>query len=229
MSNVICTYGDEPNSEVQLAINVIAKQCTAFVYHSTPILQRCVPVNPVPIDVLVDAASVYGNETVPGTDISANDIVNNGRTITMQIVADLVSSKWIIVGSVGASVIVCLVYLVLMRYFAPVLVWITIVSSNIVLAGLAVWLYFYWRSFEKFYYGLEESLRTDMQTWELWGLLAAFCVTCFLAIAILLICIFLRKRITIAIEIIREAAKAIGAMPLISTATDLNTTQCFIL
>lgn len=224
MSNVICTYGDDPANEVELGIQITAQKCTMFLYHSTPLLQRCVPVNPVPVDVLVDAALQYGgDETIPGTEVSANDIINNGRTVTMQIIADLVSSQWIILGATFVSLVVCFAYLILMRYFARTIIWITILSSTLVLAGLSIWLYFYWQSFQSFYYGMDESLRTDMQTWELRGLLAAFIIAATLTVVILLITIFLRKRISIAIEIIREAAKAIGAMPLIGKFFDFNT------
>jgi choline transporter-like protein 2/4/5 len=65
--------------------------------------------------------------------------MNSGRTVTMQVVADLVASQWIIVGSTFASVIVCFVYIVLMRYFARVMVWATILVTNLVLGALYNW------------------------------------------------------------------------------------------
>jgi choline transporter-like protein 2/4/5 len=220
MDNAICTYDDYPNSETELIIQVVSKQCSSFVYSSQPILQRCVPTNPIPLETLVSAAQTYGgNETVPGTGVSANEIMNSGRTVTMQVVADLVTSKWIIVGSTFASVVVCFVYIILLRYFARVMVWATILLTNAVLGALGVWLYFYFRDFEAYYYAIEESLRTDMQTWELRGILAALCVVGLMFVVIFLVSVFLRKRIAIAIEITREAAKAIGSMPLIGMSS----------
>jgi choline transporter-like protein 2/4/5 len=227
LTNVICTYDDYPETETELTIQVVSKKCSSFVYHSTPILQRCVPVNPVPLEVLVSAGQAYGNETVPGTGVSANEIINSGRTVTMQVVADLLTSKWIIVGSTFASVVVCFVYIILMRYFARIMVWATILVTNGVLGALGVWLYFYWRDFQDYYYAIDESLRTDLQTWELRGILAALVVVALAFVVILLITVFLRKRIAIAVEITREAAKAIGSMPLIGISM-LNLTPSIL-
>jgi hypothetical protein len=59
-----------------------------------------------------------------------------------------------------------------------------------------------------------------MQTWELRGILAALIIVGLMFLVIFLVTVFLRKRIMIAIEITREAAKAMGSMPLIGTCSN---------
>lgn len=93
------------------------------------------------------------------------------------------------------------------------MVWITLVLTNFLLIGLTVWLYYYWKDTKAIFDALDPTLRTNEMQWQVTGVFAAFIVAAILEGILLIITIFLRSRINIAIQIIKEASKAVTAMP----------------
>ncbi|MGH0152970.1 UNVERIFIED_CONTAM: hypothetical protein FKN15_023855 [Acipenser sinensis] len=107
------------------------------------------------------------------------NVVLEARQVAMKIFEDYtVSWHWILLGLVIAMVI-SLIFVVLLRFLAGIMVWVMIVLVLLVLG-----------------YGEEQySL-----------LLAAVIILCIIEVVIILLLIFLRKRIVIAIALIKEAS-----------------------
>ncbi|CAG9110335.1 unnamed protein product [Plutella xylostella] len=134
--------------------------------------------------------------------------------LSSQIVEDLVQSRWYLAGALVGVVVLCLVYIVLLRWVVAPVVWTSIVG---LLALLGFSLYLCYRNYE--YYlanpvsliqttnlkGYAQSIFASHRTWL--ALLVALAV---LLVVLTLMVIFLRNRITIAIALIGEGSKAVS-------------------
>jgi hypothetical protein len=94
-------------------------------------------------------------------------------------------------------------------------VWLFILIANIVVCALAVWLYTLWQDKERWFSSIPESLRLDNQVWEVKGTMAAFIIVSIIAVILVLITIAIRKKIKLAIEVVRIASQSISAMPIV--------------
>uniref|UniRef100_A0A7N6BWS9 Choline transporter-like protein n=1 Tax=Anabas testudineus TaxID=64144 RepID=A0A7N6BWS9_ANATE len=145
------------------------------------------------------------------------DIVNgfNAKEIGVRIFEDFASSwPWILLGLLIAMV-VSLLFLLLLRFTAPVMVWVLIIG--VLGAGAyGIW-HCYWEyanyksaSATITNVGFTTNLQVYLQVQETW--LAFLIIISVVEAILLLTIIFLRTRILIAIALIQESSKAIGHM-----------------
>uniref|UniRef100_A0A8C4F073 Choline transporter-like protein n=1 Tax=Dicentrarchus labrax TaxID=13489 RepID=A0A8C4F073_DICLA len=145
------------------------------------------------------------------------DIVNgfNAREIGVRIFEDFASSwPWILIGLLIAMV-VSMLFLLLLRFTAPVMVWVLIIG--VLAAGAyGIW-HCYWE-YDNYKQasstisdiGFTTNFSVYLQVQETW---LAFLIIISVAEAIILLTIiFLRNRILIAIALIQESSKAISHM-----------------
>ncbi|XP_062291375.1 choline transporter-like protein 4 [Scomber scombrus] len=196
--------------------------CPYFYTPTTSVLGRCLP----DLKVLSDIPSSYSN--IPHLPGSVNDtiqtllngtadIVNgfNAREIGVRIFEDFASAwPWILVGLVIAMV-VSLLFLLLLRFTAPVMVWVLIVG--VLAAGAyGIW-HCYWE-YDNYNrasasindIGFTTNFNVYLQVKETW--LAFLIIISVVEAILLLTLIFLRTRILIAIALIQESSKAISHM-----------------
>ncbi|XP_071373744.1 choline transporter-like protein 4, partial [Centroberyx affinis] len=185
-------------------------------------LGRCLP----NIAALGDVPSYFSeipglspviNDTVNTIKNGTGDIVNgfNAREIGVRIFEDFASSwPWILIGLLIAMV-VSMLFLLLLRFTAPVMVWVLIIG--VLGAGAyGIW-HCYWEynnyktaSATITDIGFTTNFNVYLQVQETW---LAFLIIISVAEAIILLTIiFLRTRILIAIALIQEASKAISHM-----------------
>ncbi|XP_023127017.1 choline transporter-like protein 4 isoform X1 [Amphiprion ocellaris] len=205
-----------------LSIQQIVDQelCPFFYIPTTPVLGRCLPD--------ASALSVIPSyfSTVPGLPSSINETANtitngtwdvvNGfstRDIGMRIFEDFASSwPWILVGLLIAM-LVSMLFLLLLRFIAPIMVWVLIIGV-LVAGAYGIW-HCYWE-YENFKdtsisdVGLTTNFKTYLQVQETW--LTFLIIISVVEVIILLTVIFLRTRILIAIALIQESSKAISHM-----------------
>ncbi|KAJ7428412.1 hypothetical protein BTVI_00688 [Pitangus sulphuratus] len=144
------------------------------------------------------------------------NVVLETRQLAMKIFEDYtVSWYWIIIGLVIAMV-ASLVFIVLLRFLAGIMVWVMIVMVILVL-GYGIFHCYMEYAKLKGEAGSDVSLadlgfQTDLrvylhlrQTW-----LAFLIILCVLELVIVLLLVFLRKRILIAIALIKEASRSGG-------------------
>ncbi|NXD46569.1 CTL2 protein, partial [Copsychus sechellarum] len=200
------------------------KECPAMLIPSTPLARRCFPAIQAKKGVIM-----VGNETTydDGRGRRRNvtellegarkaNVVLETRQLAMKIFEDYtVSWYWIIIGLVIAMV-ASLIFIVLLRFLAGVMVWVMIVMVILVL-GYGIFHCCMEYAKLKGEAGSDVSLadlgfQTDLrvylhlrQTW-----LAFLIILCVLELVIVLLLIFLRKRILIAIALIKEASRAVG-------------------
>ncbi|ERE75842.1 choline transporter-like protein 2 isoform 2, partial [Cricetulus griseus] len=154
--------------------------CPAVIIPSKPLFQRCFPAIHTNRGVLM-----VGNETTyedgHGTRKNITELVEGAkranmvleaRELAMQIFEDYtVSWYWIVIGLVIAMVL-SLLFIILLRFLAGIMVWVMIVMVVLVLGYVII--------------------------------------LSILEVVIILLLIFLRKRILIAIALIKEASRAVG-------------------
>ncbi|KAI9202888.1 plasma-membrane choline transporter-domain-containing protein [Polychytrium aggregatum] len=211
LSNAICVYGyPRPTTQNELSFAIQQRLCAPYIYAGEPLLGRCVPSQPIPSQVLQSASQ---NITVGSTvvDFDVGKLLAQGKTLLAQVMAD-VSQTWSwLVGGVFIAVLVSGLWLVGMRWFAGPFVWLSVVISNLAVASGAVVLAVSVKmknddavAEDPTLSGLDPSLR---------GLLAATIVVAIIALILMAISLALRKEISLAIEVIKEAALAIQRMP----------------
>lgn len=138
------------------------------------------------------------------------------HVLSAQIVQDLVQSRWYMAGGVVAVIVICFIYICLLRWVVAPVVWLSI-GGFFALLGFAVYLcyknYKYYldnpihMSSTTNLLGYTQSMFTKHQTW-----LAILIIAAITLVVMLLIVIFLRGRIVIAIALIREGSKAVTAI-----------------
>ncbi|XP_034747160.1 choline transporter-like protein 4 [Etheostoma cragini] len=196
--------------------------CPFFHIPTIPVLGRCLP----DISALGRIPPQFSN--IPGLPSSVNDtvgmimngtgdIVNgfNAREIGVRIFEDFASSwPWILLGLLIAMV-VSMLFLLLLRFTAPVMVWVLIIG--VLGAGAyGIW-HCYWEyanykqaSATISNIGFTTNFKVYLQVQETW--LAFLIIISVVEAILLLTLIFLRTRILIAIALIQESSKAISHM-----------------
>jgi choline transporter-like protein 2/4/5 len=188
---------NNPNCECTYAEDKVMPQVCFVRYESTPIMRRCIPSNKALIspEMKAEAAKV-------------DDLVTRAM--------DDVQRGWKAVAISGAiALLLGFVWLVILRWLAGVMVWVTILAC---LAGCAA-LSFY--TFNEGNTRVAAALALDPQdpdkTRNAKGI--QILSYCFFGVTgiLILITLFMFKRIQIAIEIIKLAGKALNAMPFLIT------------
>uniref|UniRef100_A0A8C3MZM4 Choline transporter-like protein n=1 Tax=Geospiza parvula TaxID=87175 RepID=A0A8C3MZM4_GEOPR len=207
------------------ALNVLKdRECPAMLIPSTPLARRCFPAIQAKKGVIMvgnkttyeDGWGNHRNVTELLEGAKKANVVLETRQLAMKIFEDYtVSWYWIIIGLVIAMV-ASLIFIVLLRFLAGIMVWVMIVMVILVL-GYGIFHCYMEYAKLKGEAGSDVSLtdlgfQTDLrvylhlrQTW-----LAFLIILCVLELVIVLLLIFLRKRILIAIALIKEASRAVG-------------------
>ncbi|XP_058381686.1 choline transporter-like protein 2 isoform X1 [Diceros bicornis minor] len=198
--------------------------CPAVIVPSTPLARRCFPAIRTHKGVLmVGNETTYENghgswknitELVEGAK-KAN-VVLEARQLAMRIFEDYtVSWYWIVIGLVIAMVI-SLLFIILLRFLAGIMVWVMIVMVILVLGyGIFHCYMEYARlrgeagsDISLVDLGFQTDLRVYLHLRQTW--MAFMIILSILEVIIILLLIFLRKRILIAIALIKEASRAVG-------------------
>ncbi|KAK0130732.1 Choline transporter-like protein 2 [Merluccius polli] len=149
-------------------------------------------------------------------DRRKSNMVVEARQVAMRIFEDYtVSWYWILLGLVIAMV-VSLIFIVLLRYLAGVMIWVMIVSVILV---IAYGIYHCYAEFAALKgqpgaditirdLGLQTDFSIYLQIKQTW--LAFMIILAIVEVVIILLLIFLRKRVLIAIALIKEASRAVG-------------------
>lgn len=200
------------------------RKCPSFLVPSKTFLGRCVPTFGLEADNNLTNMQVEMMKTLDGSNVESEKLKKGLEFIMKAIdamgrfdrlMAELSSNWWkILLGFVFAMVI-SFIYIMLMKVCCKAMVWISIVLSVVTLVGATA--FCWWQ-----YFDLGEDEETNLppvvsslsaykfnrDTW----LVAAIILSVF-TLVFLLVLLFVIKRIQIAIELIEEASKAVGAMP----------------
>ncbi|XP_056598029.1 choline transporter-like protein 4 isoform X2 [Triplophysa dalaica] len=206
------------------AMEIINRElCPYFNMPTSSVLGRCLPsftgdaYNPSNIPSNFSIQGMNANQSVSALLNATGDLVNgfNAKDVGLRIFEDFAKSwQWIVAGLVIAMV-VSVFFLLLLRFTAPILVWVLIVGV------LAVGAFGIWYCYNEYMslaassltfnnVGFSTNVDVYLQVRDTW--LAFLIILCIVEAILLLALIFLRTRIFIAIALIQETSKALGHM-----------------
>ncbi|KAM9311288.1 choline transporter-like protein 2 [Gastrophryne carolinensis] len=219
-----CRYGFNNFSKSPVEV-LRDRDCPAMITPSKPFTRRCFPAINIKKGVVMvgnettfDDGSGQRNRNVSDLVEGAKkaNVVLEARQVAMKIFEDYtVSWYWIILGLVIAMLI-SLVFVVLLRFLAGIMVWVMIL---LVIAVMGYGIFHCYMEYAALKgnpgsdvglkdIGFQTDLRVYLHLRETW--LAFMIILCILEVVIILLLIFLRKRIMIAIALIKEASRAVG-------------------
>uniref|UniRef100_A0A4W5NTY7 Choline transporter-like protein n=1 Tax=Hucho hucho TaxID=62062 RepID=A0A4W5NTY7_9TELE len=199
--------------------------CPSMLMSSKPFTRRCLPA----LSTMKGGVVVVGNETSfdngKGGKVNATDfldaskksnVVVEARQVAMRIFEDYtVSWYWILIGLVIAMV-VSLIFIVLLRYLAGIMIWVMIVMVILVIGYGIFHCAMEYRSLKGEPgsdvtirdLGLQTDFSVYLQIRQTW--LAFMIILSIVEVVVILLLVFLRKRVLIAIALIKEASRAVG-------------------
>ncbi|XP_053320811.1 choline transporter-like protein 2 isoform X1 [Spea bombifrons] len=201
------------------------RDCPAMITPSKPFTRRCFPaINLKKGVVMVGNATTFDDGTTNKhrnvTDLVEGakkaNVVLEARQVAMKVFEDYtVSWYWIIIGLLIAMV-VSLIFVVLLRFLAGIMIWVMIV---LLIAVMGYGIFHCYMEYAQLKgqagsdvtltdIGLQTDLRVYLHLRQTW--LAFMIILCIVEVIVILLLIFLRKRILIAIALIKEASRAVG-------------------
>ncbi|XP_040917563.1 choline transporter-like protein 2 isoform X2 [Toxotes jaculatrix] len=200
--------------------------CPAMLIPSNPFTRRCFPALGQKGGVItVGNTSHFDDGT--GKMRDAKDLVDGvknatvvieARQVVMKIFEDYTQSwYWILIGLVIAM-LTSLLFIILLRFLAGIMVWIMIVMVILVIGYGIFHCYMEYAALKGEpganvtlqQLGFQTDFSVYLQIRQTW--LAFMIILAIVEVIIILLLIFLRKRILIAIALIKEASRAIGHM-----------------
>ncbi|XP_045760351.1 choline transporter-like 2 isoform X3 [Maniola jurtina] len=191
------------------------EKCANFILQSQPVLGRCFVNVTAAMEVLRDVS----NGTL---DMAESEVLEQltdlfrFKQLSSQIVQDLVQSRWYMAGALVAVVLLCFIYILLLRWVITPVVWLSI-AGLFALMGFAIYLcyknYEYYKANPVGLYqttnlkGYAQSIFAKQETW-----LVILIAVAVVLLILFLVVVFLRSRITIAIALIREGSKAVTSI-----------------
>ncbi|XP_074092769.1 choline transporter-like protein 4 [Macrotis lagotis] len=202
--SLFCQPSVNPDMTVSLSLQL--ELCPAFLLPSAPALGRCIPSMNHP-DSSLNTSNIEGINGFMDT--------LNAREISTKIFEDIAQSWYWILIALAISLALSLLFLLLLRLLVGPMVLVLILG---VLGVLAYGIYHCWMQYKTLrnkgatisQLGLTTNISAYQNVQETW--LAALIVVSVLEGILLLLLIFLRQRIRIAIALLEEASKAVGHM-----------------
>ncbi|XP_061475437.1 choline transporter-like protein 4 [Rhineura floridana] len=191
--------------------------CPEFTVPSKSLVNRCFPAFNISDEKAFSVGGMTSNQTLEYIKNGTADLIQSldAKNIGLKIFEDFTRSwYWILIGLLIAMVL-SLIFLLLLRFTAGILVWILIVGLLGVIAYGIYHCYMEYRDLDKKgatiqSIGFTTNLSVYSSVKETW--LAALIILCVVEVILLLTLLFLRSQILIAIALIREASKAVGYM-----------------
>uniref|UniRef100_T1DNH3 Choline transporter-like protein n=1 Tax=Crotalus horridus TaxID=35024 RepID=T1DNH3_CROHD len=203
----------------KLTVSQILNQqlCPRFTIPTEPVINRCLPFFNISEVGSFNVGTMTMNETMRNITNGTEQLLSslNVKDISVKIFEDFTRTwSWILIGLLLAMFL-SLLFLLLLRYIAGILVWVLIVG---VVAIIAYGIYHCYTEYDILKnkgatiqtIGFTTNLSAYGSVKETW--LAALIVLCVAEGILLLSLLFLRNRIFIAIALIKEASRAIGYM-----------------
>ncbi|XP_042214681.1 choline transporter-like 2 isoform X3 [Homarus americanus] len=225
--DLICQDGIDPMDTSFGVLDLIKEEKCAYYYvESKAIGHRCIPTDIAQHtnSIIKAIKAAYGLDT---NDFEILEVLfkamkNVMRLAVFQKVAegvfqDVKTTWWVLLVGFGIAMLVSLLWIILLRFISAIMIWFSLVAF-VGLSGFGAYYtlnkYLTLRksvdnstmSRAEFEYTTEVSRFTELET--TWLILFIITVTIF--VVCLLVLIFLRKRINIAIALIGQASKAVG-------------------
>lgn len=228
VSDLVCDYDVDftnfkPSTQERSDL-VKEKRCAPYILKSSDVLNRCIPtlVGDTLTSSLRDQLQSADGSNVTAEDVKEGSLavqaLLNLQNLGQKIIQDVQQSWYWILAAMGIAMVASFLYIIVMRWIAGLVVWVTIYA---VLTSLGYSVYYCWSKYKELSSnsgnttstvlsvstGLDSYANSE-KTW--------YWLTIILGVILgilLLILLALYKRISIAIQIIKEGSRAVSAMP----------------
>ena len=227
-ANATCRYDISPVSPIELATYVAYDTCAPYTYESNPILQRCVPTK------AIDPSYYNTTISVGNSSISVSTMVHSGVESAQYAIADIYTTWPLLVVCCFTAIFISIMWLYVAQYFVRIFVWGAIILINVISIAASIILYFYYDSRKVAFssnstasgtininsYGVSVNqtvgflnTSTVITQSDVNVALGIFLAVLISTIIIILVSIFMVKRVKIAIQVINEASTAFRSLP----------------
>ncbi|XP_055380342.1 choline transporter-like 2 isoform X4 [Condylostylus longicornis] len=191
-------------------------RCAKWYVKSKPFYNRCIPADNDGLQYIISQGYLQTTIETLNAIIEKLHVSIDIELFGQKVVEDIVESWPTVLGALIITMIVSLIFIALMRWIAAPVLWFSIIGA---LAALAFGIYFcvseylYWRENPgviRTAYNIRGQVQTIFEKESTWLYLSIATSVVFLII--LLLVIFLRKRIVIAIALVKEGSKAVGSI-----------------
>ncbi|XP_053600740.1 choline transporter-like 2 isoform X3 [Plodia interpunctella] len=199
-SRMVCKYDVDISTYEKAMQSISEEKCAKSVLKSEAVLGRCLPTD---LDGVVP-------------DSTQQQIAGSANELSAQIAQDMVQARWYIVGAVLIVILICFVYILVLRWVVGPVVWTSIVAF-LILLGFSCYLCY--KEYKYYLANPVQQIATSnikgyaesiVKTHTFW--LVVLIIAAIVLLILTLIVIFLRNRIVIAIALIREGSKAVSAI-----------------
>ncbi|XP_067662582.1 choline transporter-like protein 2 [Haliotis asinina] len=224
-NDLICKDGIDKTKIQDINKAIIDQDCAPYYLKSRAVVLRCLPVdNLLKLGESIIKDGKGNNVTLTGMDGVINgttlqkaskvfDLFLQAKQYGEKAIADVQTTWWMILIALCLACLISLIWIVLMRWIAGVMVWVTVVAFVLLFAGGAVFgIYMYFET-----RGSSETFTLHIAVMELkfekekfylgLGITAGI-----IFLIVFLIFLFLIPRIRIAIALIEEGSRAVGNM-----------------
>jgi Plasma-membrane choline transporter len=173
-------------------------------------LNRCVPTAPIDL--------AYNNKTANGTTADesfASKKMDDSSTVMNIIMADMIRAWPYILGFSFAALVVGFVWLLMMKLFAGVMVWFTIFAAYAIVLGITFFCFYKTDQLKTEYNDTPEAERTSNMERNITVAEVFSYIFAVISAILIILLIWMRRRIQLAIGIMKEATVAIARMPTI--------------
>uniref|UniRef100_H2YS17 Choline transporter-like protein n=1 Tax=Ciona savignyi TaxID=51511 RepID=H2YS17_CIOSA len=209
-------------SDIQTII--LSGKCAPYYLPYAPVVGRCIPAIAVDsLNLISSAVDEAGNNFNASLVVSllvdrGNNRILEALAIAENIFADLTVSWYWLLGMLAITAVVAFLWIVIMRWVAGIMVWVTLLGIIGVLSFGVWYCYDEWNRLKTvagsnttiIAVGFTTNLSTYLALQDTW--LAFLIILAIVDAIMILLVIFLRKRIQIAIKVIEQSSKAIGWM-----------------
>lgn len=209
-NEAICDNNIVPNNQAELDAYLKKDLCASYYITTHPVLYRCIP-NPLED---IPEVSKFLNPAQLNDSITGSQSFMSLQGYGTRILSDLQKTWWIILLFLLLAVIISFVWLVLMRWIAGILVWITLVAVVGLMAATIGYSFHRYVKLKDLPQTGNFQFSTDAQyynnrkeTWLAIGIISSIVLGVVLIVLLVLI-----KKIRIAIALIKETSRAISSM-----------------
>ncbi|XP_059489067.1 choline transporter-like 2 isoform X2 [Neocloeon triangulifer] len=226
-NKLICKYDVDVSritSFAQVKQHVDNKECAAWYMNSSSLAGRCIP------SFFIKAGQEMVELTINGQRYDKDNIQSSvikeatlelvkAQEVGEMLLQDLAGSWHVILLGLLEAMLLCLVYIVIMRFLAEPMIWLSLIGSMILMSFCIYFCYDRYTylsavpntslpdpTLGDIFTGNFQAYLAVKDTWLVLGIIAAVVL-----VIVLLITLFLRNRLRIAIALIREASKAVGS------------------
>ncbi|CAG9815700.1 unnamed protein product [Phaedon cochleariae] len=199
---------------IQQGAEPVEPQCPEWLLPSQPLEKRCIPILAQINESMISQIQSDFSLDKLKSSIRNIKVIGQAEEVGLNIVEDLIHAWWKIAIGILLAVVACIIYILILRWTAAPMVWLSIIG---VVVALAAGLYFtsmeYTKAKERYNNVTEfdEESKSHLKTKrDLW--LAGLIILAIVTTIILLMLIFLRKRIALAIALIKEGSKAVSSV-----------------